>query len=396
MKVARDKQGAGKYVKMDCLVRYGRFHEIETDDYVYQLNLNDEVKHVQGRGVKWPHPAEWISRTPGNDWVYYSTGDYQGIFDLFGEYYVPIPQYPTNHVIRENPFKKPAVAAALGSVDQLGVKGSAELAERGRAFHDIIGGVVTVLPPDSRHVNYEVLPVNLADGCLYNCGFCAVKSGDTFKIRGRADVDRQIEGLRDHLGADITNYNSVFLGGHDGLFAGGELIEHAATRAYEVFGLERSYMQGANLFLFGSVHSLLKADEKLFETVNRLPYSTWINVGLESADADTLKELEKPLAVDDVGRAFARMIEINRHYEKIEISANFVISMELPDRHSDSITELTRRVLPRPYSKGAIYLSPLMTEAQKHGAGWREWRKKIHEMQLGSRLPCYLYLILRL
>jgi radical SAM superfamily enzyme YgiQ (UPF0313 family) len=396
MKLIRDKKGAGKYVKMDCPVRYGRFHEIETDEYVYHLNLNDEVKHIQGRGEKWPHPAEWITRTPGDDWVYYSTGDYQGIFDLFGEYYIPIPQYPTNHVIRENPFKKPAVRAAIESIDRLLVKGSAELSRRGRELHDIIGGVVSVLPPDSRHANYEVLPINLADGCLYNCAFCAVKSGDTFKVRERGDVDRQIEELGEHLGADIENYNSVFLGGHDGLFAGGELIEHAAARAYDAFGLERSYMQGANLFLFGSVHSLLKADEKLFETVNRLPYSTWINIGLESADAQTLKELGKPLAVDDVGRAFARMVEINRSYEKIEVTANFVISMELPKRHTDSIIELTRRVLPKPYSKGTVYLSPLMTEARERKAGWREWLKKIHDMQIACRLPCYLYLIQRL
>jgi len=396
MKLIRDKQGASKYVKMDCPVRYGRFHEVETEDYIYHLNLNDEVKHIQGRGEEWPHPAEWLTRTPGNDWVYYATGGYQGVFDLFGEYYVPIPDYPTNHIIRKNPFLEPSVRAAIESIDRLLVKGSAELARREREFHDIIGGVVSVLPPDSRHVNYEVLPVNVSDGCLYNCAFCAIKTGDTFKVRDRRDVDRQIDELCDYLGADIVNYNSVFLGGHDGLFSGGELIEHAAARAYDAFGLERSCMQGANLFLFGSVHSLLCADERLFEAVNRLPYSTWINIGLESADAETLKELGKPLSVDDVGRAFARMVEINRSYEKIEISANFVISMELSQRHTDSIIELTHRVLPRPYSKGVVYLSPLMTEAQKRRAGWREWLKKIHDMQIACRLPCYLYLIQRL
>ena len=396
MKMTRDKQGARGYVKMDCPVRCGRFHEIETDDYVYHLNLNDEVRHVQGRGDRWPHPAEWISRTLGNDWVYYSTGDYQGIFDLFGEYYVPIPEYPTNHVIKENPFAKPAVKAAIKSIDQLGVKDSAELAGRGRAFHELIGGTVSVLPPDTRHVNYEVLPVILADGCLYHCSFCAVKSVDSFKVRERGDIDRQIEGLKEHLGADLVNYNSVFLGGHDALHAGGELIGRAAGRAYEAFGLGSSYMQGANLFLFGSVHSLLKADEELFRALNRLPYSTWINIGLESADADTLKELGKPLQVADVERAFARIVDVNRRYDKIEISANFVISMELPRRHADSIVDLTRKVLERPYSKGSLYLSPLMTEARKKRAGWREWRKKIHDLQLGCRLPCYLYLIQRL
>lgn len=408
--IACDQQGARGYVKLSCPVRYGRYHEIKTPDYIYHFNLNGEIRHVQGRGESWPHPAEWITRTLGNDWIYYSTGDYQGIFDLFGEYYVPIPAYPTNHIIRENPFGKPAVQSAIGSLDELAkqtgaqresmaavaVKSSTVLAERGRAFHDLIGGTVSVLPPDTRHVNYDVLPVILADGCLYNCSFCSVKSGDTFRVRDRKDVDRQIGGIKEHLGPDIFNYNSVFLGGHDGLHAGRELIEYAAGRAYEVFELERSFLQGANLFLFGSVHSLLAADEELFKIINRLPYTTWINIGLESADRDTLKALGKPLSVAEVQQAFARLVAVNRRYDKIEISANFVISMELPRQHSDSIVDLTRKVLSRSYSKGAIYLSPLMSEARGRQAGWRDWLKKIHDIQLGSRLPGYLYLIQRL
>jgi hypothetical protein len=417
--IIRDKQGVRGYVKLSCPVRYGRYHEIKTPEYVYHFHLNGEIRHIQGRGGNWPHPAEWLTRTLGNDWIYYSSGDYQGIFDLFGEYYVPIPSYPTNHILLEKPFSKPAVQSAIGSLDDLAGRAgelapgcasgaerdflatvaafdSAALSLRGQACHRLIGGTVSVLPPDTRHVNYEVLPVILADGCLYNCSFCAVKSGDTFRVRDRQDVARQIRGLKEHLGPDVYNYNAVFLGGHDALHAGLELIEYAAGRAYEIFELQRSFLQGANLFLFGSVHSLLAADEGLFAALNRLPYTTWINIGLESADADTLKALGKPLSVADIQRAFARLVAINRRYEQIEISANFVISMELPPKHADSIVELTRNALPRFYGKGAIYLSPLMSETRGRRAGWREWLKKIHAMQIGSRLPCYLYLIQRL
>ena len=76
----------------------------------FQFNLNGEVKYITGTGPDWPHPAEWLKRTIGNDWVYYSTGSYYtGVVDLFGEYYLPCPSYPTNTLFRENPFARDKV-----------------------------------------------------------------------------------------------------------------------------------------------------------------------------------------------------------------------------------------------------------------------------------------------
>ena len=51
------------------------------------------------------------------------------------------------------------------------------LSLRADQLHRLIGGQVTVLPPDTRHVDYEVIPIIVADGCLYHCGFCRVKTG---------------------------------------------------------------------------------------------------------------------------------------------------------------------------------------------------------------------------
>ena len=55
------------------------------------------------------------------------------------------------------------------------------LHERSQKLNEIIGGRVSVLPPDTRHVDYEVIPVMISDGCLYHCDFCCVKSTSKFR-----------------------------------------------------------------------------------------------------------------------------------------------------------------------------------------------------------------------
>ena len=50
------------------------------------------------------------------------------------------------------------------------------LYERSQQLNKIIGGRVSVLPPDTRHADYDIIPLNIAMGCLYHCKFCCVKS----------------------------------------------------------------------------------------------------------------------------------------------------------------------------------------------------------------------------
>ncbi|MFW6054256.1 MAG: radical SAM domain-containing protein, partial [Thermodesulfobacteriota bacterium] len=85
--VILDKQGAERYQKVSYPIRYGRFSEVLTFDYLLQYDLNREIKFIQGRNRNWPHPAEWLKRTIGNDWVYYFSGGYTSLFDSLGEYY---------------------------------------------------------------------------------------------------------------------------------------------------------------------------------------------------------------------------------------------------------------------------------------------------------------------
>ncbi len=417
--VTLEKEGSKEFSKVSFPVRYGRFSEIKTPDYIFQFNLNGEIKYIQGIGQGWPHPAEWLKRTVGNDWIYYSAGGYKGIYDYFGEYYFPCLSYPSNSVIDEDPLNDPSVICAKKSLQTLRARldklilgpeperlkdfltcvmksGEETLRRRANQLHRLIGGQVTVLPPDTRHVDYEVIPVIVADGCLYHCGFCRVKAGQDFTPRSAGDIVRQIKNLKQYYGKDLNNYNAIFLGQHDALSAGRELLELAAHKAYELFEFERSYLKGASLFFFGSIDSIIHSEEKLFESLDRLPFSTYINVGLESNDPATLQELKKPVSVEQVREAFLRISDINRRYEKIEVTSNFVFGKDLPTSHFPSLLEL---IGDRPNfsgNKGAVYLSPLMEEGTREKEDKRELLRRFFKLKTQSRLPMFIYLIQRL
>lgn len=165
----------------------------------------------------------------------------------------------------------------------------------------------------------------------------------------------------------------------------------AAEEAYTAFGIEHSCIKGPTLYLFGSVDSMLQAKPRLFEELNRLPYYSYINIGLESAHAPTLADLEKPVAASRVEAAFDKMIAVNRAYHNLEVTANFIMGENLSERHYDSLIELVSRRPGRFYSKGALYLSPLSGSRSK-----RALQKTFIGIKNRSRLPTFVYLIQRL
>ena len=417
--ISLNKQGSREYSKVSFPIRYGRFSEIKTPDFVFQFNLNGEIKYIQGISETWPHPAEWLKRTVGNDWTYYSSGDYKDIYDYIGEYYFPYLSYPSNSIMSEDPFGDGEINFAMQSWKLLYVKirrmisetkpkrlrdfltriiknDEETLRQRSKKLHSLISGQVTVLPPDTRHVDYEVIPIIIADGCLYDCGFCRVKTGPDFVPRPPENIIGQIKNLKRFYGQDLRNYNAIFLGQHDALSAGQGLLELAARKAYEIFEFERSYLKGASLFLFGSVDSMIRSKDHLFETLNDLPFSTFINIGLESNDPMTLSALKKPVPVDKVRDAFSRILEVNRKYEKIEVSANFVFGKDLPPTHLDSLFELTRNRPNLSAGKGTYYLSPLIDEGMRDRGIKKELLRRFLKFKIQSRLPAFLYLIQRL
>lgn len=418
-RITLNKEGAKAYIKVGFPVRYGLFSEIETEDALFQFNLNGEIKFIQGKGPHGLPPTEWLKRTLGNDWVYYSAGDYQGFNNLIGEYYYPYLSYASNSILEGNPFNESPVQSAMRSWQELQAQVKQRifhpmpetlhnflsivlerdeeiLSQRARYFHEVIGGPVTVLPPDTRHVDYDVIPLTIADGCLYHCGFCQVKSGKHFVPRTHENICEQIENLKRFYGQDLPNYTSLFLGQHDALHAGLDLLQFAAAKAYELFELNLSYLKESYLFLFGSVDSFLRSQENLFESINRFPYFTFINIGLESADPATLSSLKKPLSAQKVGEAFSRMGEINRRYEKIEVTANFVFGNDLPLTHFDSLFNLLGSQWAPSRNKGALYLSPLMGGGMKEMERRKELLRKFNHLKVESQLPAFIYLIQKL
>jgi hypothetical protein len=411
-----DKEGSREYAKVSYPIRYGCFPEIKSPEYVLQYNLKGEIKFIRGRTQSWPHPAEWLKRTVANDWVYYSAGGYRGVYDFFGEYYLPCLSYRSNAINEVDPFEDASVQSALTSWQglhariwelirtrsQRNIKDFVQLVLRNNTralgmksqrLHSIIDGWITVLPPDTRHVDYEVIPLNMAEGCLYNCGFCRVKTGHAFRPRSRQDIVRQITSLKRFYGRDLHNYCSVFLGQHDALHAGGELIEFAAGSAHDLFEFEQSPLKGPRLFLFGSVDSLLRAPDKLFDLLNGLPFYTYINIGLESVDPVTMEVLGKPTPIGNVIETFDKMLEVNRRYERIEVTANFLFGDELPSGHIPTLVELIGSRVNHFQGKGAIYLSPLM-DGRRKARG--DMIREFNEVKKRTRLPTFMYLIQRL
>jgi hypothetical protein len=409
------KQGEKSYKKVSYPLLVGQCSEIQTARFVFQYDLNGAIKYIRGRSSDWPHPSEWLKRTMGNHWVYYFAGGYTDIADVLGEYYLPCVDYPTNTLWSRDPFRDPEVQEALaawqraprrcaaealacGEIDpearkaaeRIAALGEAELESRARRLKRILGSEVSVLPPDSRHVDYDCLPLILADGCLYGCRFCRVKSGRGFAERSRQNIREQLQCLREHFGAELANRNALFLGLHDGLNCSPDRIVGAAEEAWRMLGLDASMIAQPRLFLFGSVDSLLRSPERLFEGMDRLPFTQHINIGLESGDQQSLDRLGKPLCASDVHQAFERMLELNRCYERIEVTANFVSSESLPESHWDRLEEMLIRMPQRVSDKGTVYLSPLETHNKRFHL------RRLKSLKRMSRLPVYLYLILRL
>ena len=265
------------------------------------------------------------------------------------------------------------------------------LYQRSKKLNAITGGPMSVLPPDTRHVDYEIIPLIIADGCLYHCKFCCVKSAQKFQARQRSEILEQIRQLKVFYGRNLENYKALFLGNHDALAAGDELICLAASEASTVFDFGGSYTKTPKLFLFGSVGSLLKAKNELFEKLSQLPFYTYINIGFESIDTPTLAFIKKPVEASNVLEAFGKMLEINATYANIEITGNFLMGKKLSPEHYQSLAELLGDVSAPSNGKGAIYLSPIKDSPKK-----RELLPQFFEIKKESRLPIYTYLIQRL
>jgi hypothetical protein len=118
LSVRLGKEGSNEYLKVSYPLRYGRYHQITDGDYIYQFNLRGEIRHLQGTGPGWP-ANEWLKRTAGGDWIYYSANGYSSVFALLGEHYLPCFSHAKHSFLSVDPFSTVAVGDALQSLDLL-------------------------------------------------------------------------------------------------------------------------------------------------------------------------------------------------------------------------------------------------------------------------------------
>ena len=396
-------------------LKYGTYSEIKTRDWEFRFNLKGEIKFIRGLSPDWPHPAEQLKRTQGNDWVYYAVGDQSGdtgLISWMGEYYLPNLPYPSNPVWEVKYTSDPRIMSAFAAWAQLyadiysvlnqpgGIpplrrdgleaifqNNDQELLQSTEALHHIIGGRISVLPPDTRHVDYEVIPLTIADGCLYHCEFCCVKSRSRFSPRPLDDIREQIQALKAFYGPELKNQNSLFLGHHDALAAGADTIIIAAMEAAKAFAMDTD--DAPSLFFFGSVDALLNSSWEDLQAINALPFKSWINIGFESPDPATLKAIGKPVTKEKVERAFEKMCHINTQLDRLEITGNFLLGETLPPSHYPALARLLSTAPSN--AKGTLYLSPIQDSPKK-----RELLPRFFQLKDISPIPLFVYLIQRL
>lgn len=262
--ITLDRKGTGRISRNPFLKHRGRHARIRTRDHEFVFTPGGEIRFIRGLGTDWPHPSEQLKRTHGNDWVYYSVGDdstENGIISWMGEYYLPCLPYPSNAVWDLNYRENPAIMTAFAAWSQLFADlwdlnhrraFSPDISEfvqkilamddqalfnRAKTLKRIVNTDVSVLPPDARHVDYDLIPLVVADGCRYRCRFCCVKSSQAFRVRTGSEIDEQIRSLKAFYKENSGNCNAVFLGNHDALAAGGPAVVHTACKAFEAFGL---------------------------------------------------------------------------------------------------------------------------------------------------------------
>jgi hypothetical protein len=409
-----DCAGRDDWAKFSFPVWYGIPVRIRWRGYRFDFNLRGGWKWIGGKKEAWPDPQEMLKRTDANGLMYYGIETYASDYDLIKNYYIPYNDAYHFDLFPAGRLEEGHVGQAVQAVEgfaalagrlathdcpervrdflsKISLRGREGLASEAELLHRIMGATLPVLPPDTIDVDYEVIPLMIADGCNYNCRFCSFRDSGSLRVRSMDNIQKQIIALRDFYGDDLVNYNSVVLGQNDALAAGGETILAAAEMAYAGLDIARSFHKGPpNLFLFGSVDPFLNADHAFFDALERLPYRTFLNIGLESFDEKTLSIIGKPLRAERSVEAFHKMMAVNRTWQKVTVSCNFVMGAELPARHVELIKDMLAGWTTAK-DRGTAFISPLFNKAQR-----REIMREFIDVKRSSHLPVYIYLAQRL
>ncbi len=406
--------GRDDWGKFSFPVWYGIPVKVRWRGYRFDFNLRGGWKWIAGAKEVWPDSQEMLKRTDANGLMYYGVETYASDYDLIKNFYIPYNNVYTFDLFPARRLEEAHVKAALEAMDafsreagSLARKAASErprdflrmvhrksakaLARESALLRRIMGTELPVLPPDTIDVDYEVIPVVVTDGCDSRCRFCSFKTRGALHVRDEENIRTQVARLKDLYRDDLVNYNSVVLGQNDALAGGEKIVTAAAKIAYEGLNLAASFHKGpANLFMFGSVDPFLKAGNPFFENLNRLPFRTFINIGIESFDQETLSLLGKPPGAEKTKEAFRKMLAVNRQWQNITVSCNLVMGTDLPRRHLEGVKRaLAEEATVR--DRGTAFLSPLFGRA-----GRREIIAEFIGVKRSSHLPVYIYLAQKL
>jgi hypothetical protein len=356
-----DRDGNRNFSKAGMVNWLGKPVLVLAGSYRFHFDLEGRIQRIDGLVGR---PWDWVQRTMANDWIYYdkvwephSLPEPSGIIgDVFwavnGRTDLPMLE---GHNGLERDYAGKAFDAfdgLIGSIQDLARRGPEVYSESGEAAHpedsgrlwDFLGkaarndraqlqkvadrlheihGHMAVLPPDTIHVDYRVLPIRVMDGCPNTCGFCMARGESEFAVRSKSNIDGQIDAVADAYGADLNNYNSVVFGECDALTS--PLVEYAANRAFDVFRCGSSFHAGSNLFMFSTTRTLCGQPDGTFDMLEALPFgNVYINVGWEAATDTALSRLQKQQTAEEVLLGMEKAGRINRAYKKVKVSGNFI------------------------------------------------------------------------
>lgn len=356
--------------------------------YRFTFDLEGRIQQIDG--FPSPHSWDWIQRTMANDWIYYDRvwvlGNLPQPADIIGDSAwaingrTDLPILQGHHGLQRDYVKTAlnAFDSLIARLKELAARKPIVLDESGHAacesdtnrlgkflnkaadrqqlqcvadrLHEI-SGTMMVLPPDTLEVDYRVLLVKLMDGCPNSCDFCTVRGDLSFALRTQNDIDRQIDAVAEIYGDDLGNYNAVVFGECDALLS--PWIEYAANRAFDVFHCGSSYHAGSMLFLFATNQTLLQQTDRTFDMLDALSFEqVRINVGWEAASDAALARLGKRQTAAEVLAGMEKAGTINRKYDKVRISGNFITADGF---ECDSIAN----AICTTQFRGRLYLSPL-------------------------------------
>jgi len=168
--------------------------------------------------------------------------------------------------------------------------------------------------------------------------------------------------------------------------AGPELLAAALRELPQRLGLGDGWVQGLEVFLFGSPQSLSAWQDDDLAALAGPETRIHLNIGLESLDQATLEQLKRPVDAATCLATLERLLRLSRSQPHIEASVNLLVGEGLPATHLPRMETVLRHLPARTPGQIRIYLSPLAGACAPSAA-----RTAIRRLQGLTRLEILAY-----